>query len=160
MLKSFSFDLDEMREGPVSIPSTVPPSPMLSAMVEHNTRLNSLGKTAKEDLMVQSQISSKRSFDSMSTSMSTLMESDDEMEHHLLMSSSSILTSPPLSPEQPLRLVSPELNCPIDSSNGPSFKRRRVTFSDDEVSDVYPILVSPDVSSDEQENSDNDCCAE
>jgi len=155
MLKSFSFDLEEMRECPVptvnTIPASIPPTPVLNAMVEHNTRLNSLGKTAKEELMVHRQISSKRSFDSMST----VMDSDDEMEHHHL--SSNPLSSPPLSPEQPLRLVSPELNCAGDACNAPSFKRRRVTFSEDEVSDVFPTLVSPDVSSDE---SEHECCAE
>lgn len=153
MLKSFSFDLEEMRDGPVPtvnmVPTPMPATPVLSAMVVHNTRLNSLGRTAKEELMVHRQISSKRSFDSMST----VMDSDDEMEHHHL--SSNCLRSPPLSPEQPLRLVSPELNCVSDSN--PSFKRRRVTFSDDMVSNVYPTLVSPDVSSDEHEN---ECCAE
>jgi len=153
MLKSFSFDLEEMRECPVptvNMISSVPPTPILSAMVEHNTRLNSLGRTAKEELMVHSQISSKRSFDSMST----VMDSDDEMEHL----SSNCLRSPPLSPEQPLRLVSPELNCACDA-NPSSFKRRRVTFSEDEVSDVFPSLVSPDVSSDELE-TENECCSE
>ena len=153
MLKSFSFDLEEMRECPVptvNMVSSMPPTPILSAMVQHNTRLNSLGRTAKEELMVHSQISSKRSFDSMST----VMDSDDEMEHL----SSNCLRSPPLSPEQPLRLVSPELNCACDV-NPSSFKRRRVTFSEDEVSDVFPYLVSPDVSSDELE-TENECCSE
>jgi len=150
MLKSFSFDLEEMREGPVSTPSMVPSSitlsPILSAMVEHNTRLNSLGRTAKEELMVHRQISSKRSFDSMSTA----MYSDDEMEPHNFQSNS--LSSPPLSPEQPIRLVSPDLICAVPTTDARNFKRRRVTFSNDEVSDVYPVLVSPDVSSDELEN--------
>lgn len=147
MLKSFSFNLNEMRECPAPtvdlVSSSMPSTPILTAMVQHNTRLNSLGRTAKEELMVHRQISSKRSFDSMST----VMDSDDEMEHHHL--SSNCLRSPPLSPEQPLRLVSPELNCVSDGNS--SFKRRRVTFSEEEVSDVYPTLVSPDVSSDEQE---------
>jgi len=155
MLKSFSFILNEMRDcpaPPVNIfEGSVPSSPLLTAMVQHNTRLNSLGKTAKEELMMHRQISSKRSFDSMSTA----MDSDDDMEHHHL--SSNHLSSPPLSPEQPIRFVSPELNCSGSSCDASSFKRRRVTFSDDEVSDVYPILVSPDVSSDEHEN---ECCAE
>lgn len=148
MLKSFSFNLDEMRDCPAPtvdmISSSMPSTPILTAMVQHNTRLNSLGRTAKEELMVHRQISSKRSFDSMST----VMDSDDEMEHHHM--SSNCLRSPPLSPEQPLRLVSPELNCVSEGNS--SFKRRRVTFSEDEVSNVYPTLVSPDVSSDEQEN--------
>ena len=148
MLKSFSFDLNEMRECPAPVENTdstsMPSTPVLKAMVEHNTRLNSLGRTAKEELMVHRQISSKRSFDSMST----VMDSDDEMEHHHM--SSNCLRSPPLSPEQPLRLVSPELNCVSDGNS--SFKRRRVTFSEIEVSNVYPTLVSPDVSSDEHES--------
>jgi hypothetical protein len=157
MLKSFSFDLEQMRECPVptvnTLPATLPPTPVLSAMVEHNTRLNSLGRTAKEELMVQRQISSKRSFDSMETA----LESDDEMEHHH--QSSDRLSSPPMSPEQhPLRLVSPELNCAAPSPTS-SFKRRRVTFSDQTTSAFYPILVSPDVSSDEHEQ-DNECCSE
>ena len=150
ILKSFSFDLDEMRECPEPIinmiPASIPSSPLLSAMVQHNTRLNSLGKTAKEELMMHRQISSKRSFDSMST----VMESDDEMDH--LHQTSNLLTSPPLSPEQPLRLISPEVNCAVSATGEPSFKRRRVTFPEDEVSDVYPVLVSPDVSSDELEH--------
>lgn len=153
ILKSFSFELDEMRDCPIPtvniVSTSTPPTPVLTAVVEHNTRFNSLGRTAKEELMVHRQISSKRSFDSMST----VMDSDDEMEHHHM--TSSALRSPPLSPEQPIRLVSPELNCASDSEN-PCFKRRRVTFCDDV---VYPTLVSPDVSSDEQE-SENECCSE
>mmetsp|Transcript_26476 Transcript_26476/g.56743 ORF Transcript_26476/g.56743 Transcript_26476/m.56743 type:complete len:395 (-) Transcript_26476:428-1612(-) len=154
MLKSFSFDLDEMKDCPLSgvdlCPMSIPPSPVLTAMVQHNTRLNSLGQTAKEELMVHRQISSKRSFDSMET----VMDSDDEIDHLKPLTS---LRSPPLSPEQPLRLVSPELNCPCTSSNTSSCKRRRVTFSDHNQSTVYPFLVSPDVSSDEHEN---ECCTE
>lgn len=149
MLKSFSFDLDEMREGPGPtvnmIQTSFPSSPILSAMVQHNTRLNSLGRTAKEELMIHRQISSKRSFDSMST----VMESDYQIEP--IHQSSNSLNSPPLSPEQPLRLISPELNCDVSTTCAPSFKRRRVTFPEVEVSDVYPVLVSPDVSSDEHE---------
>jgi len=143
MLKSFSFDLEEVRECPLPTVNTIsiPRTPDLSAMIERNTRLNSLGRTAKAELMVHRQISSKRSFDSMST----VMDSDDEMDHL----PSNSLSSPPLSPEQPLRLVSPELNCSCEPSNTSS-KRRRVTFCDNEVS--YPTLVSPDVSSDELEN--------
>jgi len=150
MLKSFSFELDEMRDCPAPTqnmaPFSIPPSPILSAMVEHNTRLNSLGKTAKEELLIHRHITSKRSFDSMSTA----MDSDDDMEH--IHQSSNSLSSPPLSPEQPLlRLITPPFNCTA-VSNTSSFKRRRVTFTEDEVSDVFPILVSPDVSSDEQEH--------
>lgn len=154
ILKSFSFDLEDMRDCPVptinAYPVTVPPTPILTAILEHNTRLNSLGKTAKEELMVQRHFSSKRSFDSMETALEC--QSDDEMEQP----TSVRLSSPPLSPEPPIRLVSPDLNCAAPSVST-SFKRRRVTFSDNCLKSAYPILVSPDVSSDEQ---DTDCCSE
>lgn len=161
VLKSFSFELQEMRDCPIpSItlrPTQLPASPLLTATVQHNTRLNSLGYTAQQELMVHNQISSKRSYDSLET----VADSDDEDSqdlHHYHHNSLNILehlTSPPLSPEQsPLRLVSPDLNSTCDSFG---FKRRRVTFSDENLVAAYPILVSPDVSSDEQ---DNDCCNE
>jgi len=149
VLKAFSFDLGEMRDFPVPKislrPTRLPPSPSLSAMVEHNTRLNSLGQTAQQELMVHHQISSKRSYDSLETVMDSDVY-DNEVHPH----SSHHLSSPPLSPEQPLvRLVSPDLN----SVCGPSgFKRRRVTFSEENLLSAYPVLVSPDVSSDEQDN--------
>jgi pSer/pThr/pTyr-binding forkhead associated (FHA) protein len=128
MLKSFSFELESMRDCPVSAyPTLVPSTPDMSAVVEHNTRLNALGKTSKHCLMVQ--ICSKRSFESLET-----VEEDERCP------------SPPMSPEQvPMRLVSP------DSLSQPS-KKRRVTFSEKPLPPaVYPTLVSPDVSSDEQE---------
>lgn len=128
MLKSFSFELESMRDYPVSSsPTLMPSTPDMSAVVEHNTRLNALGKTSKQCLMLQ--ISSKRSFESL--------ETVDEDER---------CPSPPVSPEHaPIRLVSP------DSMSQPS-KRRRVTFSDKPLPPaVYPTLISPDVSSDEQE---------
>jgi len=162
VLKSFTFDLDEMRVCPVptisSCQTTLPSSPLLSDMVEHNTRLNSLGRTAQQELMVHHQISSKRSYDSLET----VMDSDDDMEdhrqsshYHHYQNPLEHLTSPPLSPEQsPMRLVSPDLNSVCDPSG---FKRRRVTFSEESLLAAYPLLVSPDVSSDEQ---DNDFCTE
>jgi len=164
VLKSFTFDLDEMRICPVptiSLRQTrLPSSPLLSVMVEHNTRLNSLGRTAQQELMVHHQISSKRSYDSLETVMDS---EDDDMDdhrhssqHHRYQNPLDHLTSPPLSPEQsPLRLVSPDLNSVCDPSG---FKRRRVTFSEENLSAAaYPMLVSPDVSSDEQ---DNEFCTE
>lgn len=170
VLKSFSFDLDEMRDCPVpSIslrPTTrLPSTPLLTAMVEHNTRLNSLGRTAQQELMVHHQISTKRSYDSLET----VMDSDDDGDEHMEEDNSRIslshhhqsplehLSSPPLSPEQSqIRLVSPDMNCVCDPSG---FKRRRVTFSEENLlaASAYPILVSPDVSSDEQ---DIECCNE
>lgn len=143
MLKSFSFELDEMMNDGVASthPVFIMPvsTPTMAAMVEHNTRLNALGKTAKESLMLhmlqqQQLLSSKRSFDSMET----MPLFDEEMER---------CSSPPLSPDQlPLRLVSPD-----SELQEPSLKRRRVTFSQEPPEGCYPSLVSPDVSSDEHE---------
>lgn len=152
VLKAFSFDLDEiMRDCPVPTinlrPTRLPSSPVLSAMVEHNTRINSLGRTAQEELMIHRQISSKRSYDSLDTVMNSDGEDCDDDIHNR--HSSHHLSSPPLSPEQsPLRLVSPDMNSVCEVSG---FKRRRVTFSDENLLFAYPILVSPDVSSDEQD---------
>jgi len=148
VLKAFSFVLDEMRDCPVPTislrRSTLPSSPILSAMVQHNTRLNSLGRTAQQELMIHRQISTKRSYDSLET----VMDSDEDSCVHR--QSSHHLKSPPSSPEQsPIRLVSPDLNSVCDVS---AFKRRRVTFSDKNLLSAYPILVSPDVSSDEQDS--------
>ena len=82
------------------------------------------------------QLSSKRSFDSLET-----VAPEDLMEDERC-------SSPPLSPEKaPLRLVSPDMLMQQTSN-----KRRRVTFSEAPPMASYPILVSPDVSSDEQEN--------
>lgn len=155
VLKSFSFDLQDMRDCPVpSIslrPSGLPPSPILTAMVEHNTRLNSLGRTAQQEL---SHISSKRSFDSLETAVESDVENQDycdQRNHSRPETSCQHLSSPPLSPEQsPLRLVSPDLNSVCEVSGG--FKRRRVTFCDETLLSAYPILVSPDASCDEQDN--------
>lgn len=158
MLKSFSFGLEQMKETLIpdmnEYAANLPPTPMLTAMVEHNTRFNSLGKSAKEELMVQRHFSSKRSFDSMETVLDC--QSDDEMDENRH-TAPVRLSSPPMSPEQPLRLVSPELNCST-SSQTPNFKRRRVTFSDETLLAVYPTLVTPDVSSDEQDQ-DIECCS-
>lgn len=158
VLKSFSFDLDEMRDCPVhTITSrlmSLPASPVLTAMVQHNTRLNSLGKTAKEELMVHRHITSKRSYDSLET----VIDSDDDdgrLNERYNLSAVQQITSPPLSPEQSIaKIVSPDLNCVCDTSG---IKRRRVTFSEESLAAAFPMLVSPDVSSDEQENG---CCTD
>lgn len=128
MLKSFAFELESMRECDGRVLSTpMPSTPDMNAVVEHNTRFNSLGTTAKQSLLLQ--FSSKRSYESLAT-----VDEDERCP------------SPPMSPEQrPPRLVSP------DSMSQPS-KRRRVTFSDTLLPPaVYSTLVSPDVSSDEHE---------
>ncbi|KAL3917131.1 MAG: hypothetical protein SGILL_004857 [Bacillariaceae sp.] len=135
MLKSFTFELDEMAEAPVSShPTLMPATPSTVAVVEHNTRFNALGKTAKQTVLMQ--LSSKRSFDSLET-----VAPEDLMEEERC-------SSPPLSPEKaPLRLVSPDMLM----QESPNNKRRRVTFSEAPPMAAYPILVSPDVSSDEHE---------
>ena len=132
MLKSFSFFLDEMRDCSISERPTLTPTSAATAEVQHNTRFNSLGTTARNSLLTA--LTSKRSFDSMST----VEDVDFDCKRPRC-------SSPPLSPqEQPLRLVSPDLNQPG--------KRRRVSFSNDPPTAFYPALVSPDLSSDE-----NDC---
>lgn len=131
MLKSFTFELDELREAPVT-DTVLSPTSGYGTVVQHNTRLNSLGKTAKDSLFQG--LSSKRSFDSVETV-------DSDIENKRIRCS-----SPPLSPEQqPLRLVSPDLSQPN--------KRRRVSFSSDPPTAFYPNLVSPDLSSDENEDA-------
>jgi len=150
VLKSFTFDLDEMRVCPVptiSLRQTrLPSSPFLSVMVEHNTRFNSLGWTAQQELMVHHQFSSKRSYDSLET----VMDSDDDNmeDYRHYQNTLDHATSPPLSPEPShLRLVSPDMNSVCDPSG---FKRRCVTFSEENLSAAtYPMLVSLDLSSDE-----------
>lgn len=137
MLKSFTFDLEEMKECPSeysSNPTFSPSTTSMGAVVQHNTRLNALGKTAKDSLTMP--LTSKRSFDSMETA-----ESDYETKRMRC-------SSPPLSPErEPLCLVSPDMS-------GQPNKRRRVTFSDEPPRAFYPALISPDLSSDE---NDNEC---
>lgn len=128
MLKSFSFELDELREAP-SINTLLSPTASLGAVVQHNTRLNSLGKTAKDSLLQG--LSSKRSFDSVETV-------DSDIENKRMRCS-----SPPLSPEQEVRLVSPDTTQPN--------KRRRVSFSNEPPTAFYPNLISPDLSSDEND---------
>jgi hypothetical protein len=131
MLKSFAFDLEEMKEYPSCNPTVCPSTPTLGAVVQHNTRFNALGKTAKDCLMMS--LSSKRSFDSIETA-----ECEDSCKRLRC-------SSPPLSPEEPLRLVSPDMNCQPN-------KRRRVSFSSDPPIAFYPSLVSPDLSSSETEH--------
>jgi len=126
MVKSFDFALDEMKD---SVPPTIALSPTstLCKEVQRNTRLNALGKTAKDSLFCS--LSSKRSFESMDT-----VDSDFD--------STNRCSSPPLSPQpEQIRLVSPETGQPS--------KRRRVCFSSEPPRAFYPNLISPDLSSDE-----------
>lgn len=133
MLKSFSFGLEEMSEFPSNMDSTLSPTSAVNAEVEHNTRFNSLGNTARSSLMMS--LCCKRSFDSMLTVED--VDFDDCKR--------SRCSSPPLSPQQlPMRLVSPDFQ-------QPGQKRRRVSFSSAPPKSFYPNLVSPDHSSDENE---------
>lgn len=136
MLKSFAFNLEEMKDHEVSYtPSLLSPASHANVVVKYNTRLNALGKTAKNCLAMS--LSSKRSFDSMETA---------ECEYEEDCCKRLRCMSPPLSPEQsPVRLVSPDCL--------PPSKRRRVSFSEDPPRAFYPTLVSPDVSSDETDEA-------
>ncbi|CAJ1959840.1 unnamed protein product [Cylindrotheca closterium] len=133
MLKSFSFELEEMRQFPTVAHSTLSPASAVNAEVEHNTRYNALGPTARSSLL--STLTSKRSFDSMSTVEDLDYQEKDEMR----------CSSPPLSPQQQqVRLVSPDLS-------QPGHKRRRVSFSSAPPKAFYANLVSPNLSGDENE---------
>lgn len=138
VLKSFSFKLKEV----INHDET---KPDMGELVRRNTRLNALGKSAADTVrdrlkMVLSDVltvTRKRSFDSLATSV-TLDEDYDEPP-----SSKRIrCESPPLSPEVPLRLVSPDYPCT---------KSRRVTFAP-QVQYNYPATISPAVSDDEGSN--------
>ena len=135
VLKSFSFKLKEV----INHDET---QPDMGELVRRNTRLNALGKSAADTVRDRLKmaltdvltVSRKRSFDSLATSV-TLDEDYDEPP-----SSKRIrCESPPLSPEVPLRLVSPDYVCP---------KSRRVTFAP-EVQYNYPATISPTDSEDE-----------
>lgn len=131
MLKSFSFALEEMRHFPDLAHATLSPASAIHAEVEHNTRYNALGTTARNSLS----LTSKRSFDSMSTVEDLEYDEKDNMR----------CSSPPLSPQQQMvRLVSPDFS-------QPGHKRRRVSFSSAPPKAFYPNLVSPDPSGDEYE---------
>ena len=134
VLKSFSFKLKEVINHDDTKPDT-------GELVRRNTRLNALGKSAADTVrdrlkMVLTDVltvSRKRSFDSLATSV-TVDEDYDEPS-----SKRSRCESPPLSPEVPLRLVSPDFACP---------KPRRVTFAP-QVEYNYPNAISPAESEDE-----------
>ena len=118
--------------------------------VLRNTRLNALGKTNPE--VVRSNVSAtiyqalvvarKRSFDSLCSRDTLDLDYGDYDEQPDCKRPRCF--SPPLSPEAPLRLVSPDL---------PSMsKPRRVSFA---VEDTYyfPATITPEESSDEDNNA-------
>jgi hypothetical protein len=139
IMKSFSFRLKDI--------DTTTETTDVAMLIKRNTRINALGKTAAE--VVRSNISEtinqalavcrKRSFDSLDSNVTELLDEP--------CSKRSRCSSPPLSPEEPLRLVSPDLS--ISDA-----KRRRVTFSADPPQLFFPAMVTPEVlSSDEDNNS-------
>jgi FHA domain len=137
VLKSFNFFLSEIN-------SEDPEDAAL--LVRRNTRLNALGKTAAESVLQRQSlfdaltVARKRSFDSLS-SRDTLDLDEPEFKRMRC-------SSPPLSPEMPMRLVSPDL--PTMSAS----KQRHVTFSCDPPQAFYPITITPEESGDEDNRED------
>lgn len=133
MLKSFEFNLSDIKNFEVSCqPTLSPSSPSLVQVVRRNTRLNALGKTAME--VISLPMSTKRSFDSIET-MGDIFDNMQETQDMRC-------TSPLMFDESPIRLVSPDIG-------GPPTKRRRVRFSDHPPESYCPTLISPDPSCDE-----------
>lgn len=137
VLKSFSFHLKEvMNQDDESQPD-------MGELVRRNTRLNALGKSAADTVrerlkMVLTDVltvTRKRSFDSLATSVTVDEDYEEPPSCKRIR-----CESPPLSPEVPLRLVSPEYSC--------ARKVRRVTFALD-VQVNYPASISPADSEDE-----------
>ena len=145
VLKSFSFRLNDIIRDDDALQE-----PDMGELVRRNTRLNALGTTAaatvrgylKEHQAVSIQdamtVTRKRSFDSL---VSTVTLDEEEPVCKRIRCS-----SPPLSPEAPVRLVSPDL-ASITAS-----KPRRVHFSADKPQQFYPSLVTPDDLSAEEDN--------
>lgn len=126
VLKSFSFVLGDLKENSVA----------------RNTRINALGRTAQESVLSSMltdalEVGRKRSFDSLSSE-DSLFEDEPEMKRIRC-------SSPPVSPESPLRLVSPDLPSILAS------KPRRVTFSIEPPQLFYPVTITPDESGDEND---------
>lgn len=120
VLKSFCFRLADISDVPADTKD-------MGVLVRRNTRLNALGRSACESVLrgvenvsisltVQQR---KRSFDSLGTT-ETVDEEDDFDPHH---NKRMRCSSPPLSPEEPIRLVSPDLPSVRAS------KTRRVRFA-------------------------------
>ena len=136
VLKSFSFQLNEV----INHDET---QPDMGELVRRNTRLNALGKSASDTVrerlkMVLTDVlsvSRKRSFDSLATSVTVDEDYEEPPSGKRIR-----CESPPLSPEVPLRLVSPDYSSPR--------KLRRVTFALD-VQVSYPATISPADSGDE-----------
>lgn len=116
----------------------------MGVLVRRNTRMNALGVTASEKICADTldsislglNVMRKRSFDSL-CSTESLDDTYDPFCKRMRCS------SPPLSPEVPLRLVSP------DYSSARQSKPRRVTFSLEPPQAFYASSVTPDEPSSE-----------
>lgn len=133
VLKSFSFELNDVCRD----------TPDMGELVRRNTRINALGKTANESIRGRMlgvldqalRVVRKRSFDSLASEVT--LDEEEPPEKRMRCS------SPPLSPEAPLRLVSPDFSPPCT---------RRVHFSTEPPQTFYPALVTPDELSSEEDN--------
>lgn len=136
VLKSFSFNLDELAEAEVDMSDCfIVPDEAPASVVQKNTRLNALGQSAIDCVRLSVLgMTSKRSFDSLDGA-----ETFDEPCTKRMR-----CLSPPLSPEEPLRLVSPDAP--------PASKHRRVSFSPEPPMAFYPSLVTPEELSSEEDN--------
>jgi len=130
ILKSFNFKLNDVAEAALLVEKNDLPVNLL-ALTRVNTRLNALGQTAADTVRTSLlQVSKRR-----------LIENDHLEEPH---QKRMRCLSPPLSPEAPLRLVSPDLSY--------YFRQRKVTFSSHLPTAFYPALVTPDYLSGGEDN--------
>lgn len=140
LLKSFAFVLNDVVEPDDSESD-------MGELVRRNTRFNALGQTALKSLhnsligTMESAllVDRKRSFDSLCSSRT--LDEDEPSGKRLRCS------SPPLFPDEPLRLVSPDLPSILAS------KPRRVRFCADPPQMFYPSLVTPEELSSEEDNT-------
>ena len=125
-------------------------SPDLGELVRRNTRLNAFGRTpadySRENVYntiekALTVVNRKRSFDSL--------DSRDTMDEEPC-GKRLRCSSPPLSPQEPIRLVSPDL-----PSIATKQARPRVSFSKEPPQLFYPALVTPEEFSSEEDNDDS-----
>lgn len=137
VLKSFSSNMKEMTE-PVAQPTDSPRCADTGDVVRLNTRINALGDLSADSirLSVLDMTSEKRSAENIFGSCTSVFEPCVKRMR---------CSSPPLSPEEPIRLVSPDSQY--------SGAKRRVTFSSDPPSTFYPALVTPDNLSEQEDNN-------
>jgi FHA domain len=134
VLKSFSFQLEELTEAD-NLNSSSEENTL--AVVQKNTRLNALGQTAIDTVRLSVlNLASKRSFDSL--------EEVETFDEPCSKRQRVRCSSPPLSPQEPLRLVSP--SSPLVTN------KRRVSFSD-APTHFFPVTVTPP-ESDSDEDKD------